>query len=176
MYGKINNLQNVIETLGLKSYTQQDIMRLGDVSKMSGFVLWLLSKIRSMTGWPFVVTHGFAAVGHSMNSQHYLGNAIDFYFITDILFTDQIHKLINIIKEIQVGKNIGFGAYPDWPLAKNPVPAGFHLDSRGHRARWGRIDRFRAQHIKEINQYIPANGYVSLDTAIQYSMYIDKGG
>jgi hypothetical protein len=127
----------------------------GPPAGMNGLLVMLLDKIREC--WPeasFVIHCGLESDGHSKDSFHKTGNAVDFHIqkrgtapdsslnestkesgavppFPD--FPAQIERLEAILKELQVFNRVGLGVYPDW---YNP---GFHLDVRGTYARWGRI-------------------------------------
>ncbi len=105
----------------------------GDPDKMSGLLLLLLDNIRRYYVRPFLIHCGYDESGHSTNSQHYLGNAVDFHIESGESFSTQIDKVVRILDWFQVSDRVGFGIYLDW---NNP---GFHLDVRGTKARWGRI-------------------------------------
>jgi hypothetical protein len=110
----------------------------GVPDRMDGFVLMLISAlrkaIRELDPKATVVVHvGFATDGHSKNSQHYKGYAIDFHFETNIRYDAQVDLVIYTLRKLQVHSRVGLGLYPDW---SSP---GFHIDSRGVMARWGYI-------------------------------------
>lgn len=105
----------------------------GDPNKMNGLLLILLDHTRDLYGNIFTIHCGYATTGHSPKSQHYLGNAVDFHIVSDEPFADQVRRLLQIFDLLQVSDRIGLGIYPEW---SHP---GFHLDVRGRKARWGRI-------------------------------------
>jgi len=115
----------------------------GNPDKVTGCLLMLLEAIRGRVKDGFVIHNAYSTDGHSANSQHYLGNAVDFHINTNMGFRKQIYLLLGIFNELQVAQHIGFGIYPQW---NHP---GFHLDIRGTRARWGYV-----------------NGYVSFSDAL----------
>lgn len=63
---------------------------------------------------------GFSRDGHSKDSMHYQGRAIDFHFKYNPV---SLRKLI--ITAVKCGLH-GIGIYPYW----KPFPGGFHLDDR----------------------------------------------
>ena len=111
----------------------------GDSSKMSGLIVMLMEKVRTVyrdrydPDASFVLHCGYEADGHVSGSQHYKGNAVDFHIKTKLSFPDQIEAITIILHELQVSNLCGIGIYPDW---NSP---GFHLDARGVPAQWGRI-------------------------------------
>jgi hypothetical protein len=64
---------------------------------------------------------GFSTKGHSSNSYHYQGRAIDFHFkhMTSV----SLRKFV--VTALRCGLH-GIGLYPHW----SPKPGGFHLDNR----------------------------------------------
>jgi uncharacterized protein YcbK (DUF882 family) len=103
----------------------------GDPEKMNGALLWLLDEVREHFGCPVVIHCGYDEAGHAVNSQHYLGNAVDFHFVTEMPFSQQYQELENFLFGLQLHNHVGLGVYPQW---NRP---GFHLDVRGIQARWG---------------------------------------
>ena len=107
----------------------------GDPGKMNPMILFLMDKIRGSLphGCRIKVHCGFASDGHSKNSQHYKGNAVDFH-VVGLPFLDAETLIITYLHRKRLIDKVGFGIYPDW---NNP---GFHLDCRGSRASWGKIE------------------------------------
>ena len=122
----------------------------GDPERMNGVALLVLDTIRDRFGCRFIIHCGYEGDGHTPSSEHYKGNAIDFHIDTDDPFHRQIDKIENIIADLQL--HIGLGIYPDW---NRP---GFHLDTRGYHARWGRIGE-----------------YVEFSKAYEYAIAIYRG-
>jgi uncharacterized protein YcbK (DUF882 family) len=112
----------------------RDLPAWGDPDKMNGVILLIMDRVRHASGWPVIVHCGYEKAGHVKASQHYKGNAVDFHFKTDTPFRIQAEAVIDILRELQVSEFVGLGIYPSW------INKGFHLDCRGHRARWGRIE------------------------------------
>ncbi len=120
----------------IKGFSREE--KWGEPDKMNGLTLLLLSavrkSIRELDPNAYIVIHaGYATKGHTSNSQHYHGNAVDFHIVTVIPYDIQVGYVLNILKELQVFDKVGFGIYPDW---RSP---GFHIDCRGELARWGYI-------------------------------------
>lgn len=105
----------------------------GDPKKVNGVLLLLLQEIRTYIGNRFVIHNAYETKGHSENSQHYIGNAVDFH-IERVPFRKSILDVEEAIKYFQVENHIGLGIYPEW---HHP---GFHLDVRGTKARWGFLE------------------------------------
>jgi hypothetical protein len=106
----------------------------GDPNKINGFLLLTMDALRDIWQSPFVIHCAYDLSGHSANSQHYLGNACDFHIEDGEPFNLQVAVMARFLEKFQVADRVGLGIYPDW---RNP---GFHLDVRGQKARWGRIN------------------------------------
>ena len=110
----------------------------GDPYRIEKDLVFLLDNLRDIFDHPFVIHCGFDTSGHSANSQHYVGRAVDFH-IEEIDFKDAVGLMNAFIGPppggLGVAGKIGLGIYPHW---NNP---GFHLDTRGERARWGAVSR-----------------------------------
>jgi uncharacterized protein YcbK (DUF882 family) len=107
----------------------------GDPSKMDPFLLFMLDKIRGRlpSGHWIKIHKGFATAGHSPKSQHYHGKAVDFHVVGCDLLDADAH-IMRYLHGTGLVDNVGIGIYPQW---LNP---GFHLDTRGERASWAKID------------------------------------
>ena len=117
----------------------------GEPDKINGLLLITLDRLRKYVGFPFSINFAYELSGHVSKSQHYLGNAVDFY-IKGIDFISAYERLLEGLYVYQIADRVGFGVYPDW------LRPGFHLDVRGQKARWGRIGQ----------------DYVSIDKAIEH--------
>uniref|UniRef100_A0A6H1ZFP0 Putative peptidase n=1 Tax=viral metagenome TaxID=1070528 RepID=A0A6H1ZFP0_9ZZZZ len=106
----------------------------GNPDKINGALLLLLDKLREIIGHPIHINEGYNDKGHAEKSQHYLGNAVDFY-IEGSPLKEAYELLKDALIELNVWHNVGLGIYPHW---NNP---GFHLDIRGEMSRWGRIKK-----------------------------------
>lgn len=125
----------------------------GAADKLSGFVLFAIWVLRFSTGWKIIVHCALDTTGHSENSEHYKGNAIDFHFVTDVAFYAQVVKVEKLLLAWQFFNFVGLGIYPDW---NNP---GFHLDTRGKKARWGFLNKqVGSQVVAEMVSYNRAKG------------------
>jgi hypothetical protein len=114
----------------------------GDYSKMDPVLLFIHDAFRSTlpAGCWIKVHCGYKDTGHTKNSYHYSGKAIDWhveginpveaerylmkFLKTPIFINNEVYKLINYM---------GVGLYPEW------ITPGFHTDIRGTRANWSRI-------------------------------------
>ena len=105
----------------------------GDYYKMNPNLLVLLQKIRDYLGHPIHINCGYEEDGHSAKSQHYLGNAVDFH-VKGMDFLKAGGMILDCLETNGVADLTGFGVYPFWNTA------GFHLDCRGQKARWGRLE------------------------------------
>jgi len=103
----------------------------GDISRINPLLPFVLCRIREQVQWSFHVNNAYATHGHSEKSQHYQGNAVDGYF-QGIAMQIAVVEMELALKKLGIENKVGLGIYIDW---NNP---GFHLDIRGHKARWGR--------------------------------------
>lgn len=119
----------------------------GNPDKMDAFTLVCLDRLRDKVGYPFIVHCGYATSGHAPDSQHYVGNAVDFHIkTTDLSFLEQIKKLEYYLRRMYVATThgriplkyfCGLGIYPQGGKRKIPY---FHFDTRGYKARWSFLD------------------------------------
>lgn len=129
----------------------------GKPEKINGALLLVLERIRNRVGAPMHINNSYRPDGEG---QHPKGNAVDFYF-KGISYLEACVRLEQAIKELQLENHIGLGIYLDWNIR------GFHLDVRGERARWSRIDgkyESMAKGIKELlaEQTIPDPRFAKL--------------
>jgi len=127
----------------------------GDPSKMSGTILMVIDAIRDIVGVPFLVTCGYEINKDRQikKSRHMISDAVDF-IITTLPAQEAYQKLLFAIKLLQIDDTIGLGIYPYWK-----PQAGYHLDVRGERARWGGLT------IRDGKGNIIRNDYVAYDVA-----------
>ena len=92
----------------------------GAYENMQDDFLLSLYKFRVAMDTPMILHVGYATKGHSRNSYHYQGRAIDFRFKYNPVPTRKI-----IVTAIKCGLH-GIGFYPHW----TPYPGGMHLDNR----------------------------------------------
>jgi len=107
----------------------------GDPDRMDIMLLFLMEKIRGhLPPGHWVKIHkGFATRGHSPQSQHYVGKAVDFHVVGCSLRVADSH-IMRYLHNTGMIELVGVGIYPQW---KDP---GFHLDTRGERASWAKLD------------------------------------
>lgn len=81
-----------------------------------------LFKFRVAMDNPMIIhpNGGYATSGHSANSLHYEGRAVDFHFKYNPVPLRRV-----TVAAIRCGL-YGIGIYPHW----NPKPGGFHVDDR----------------------------------------------
>ena len=125
----------------LKHFNQTE--NWGNPLKVNGSLLLLLDKIADNVrkyAWqkykvitPCIIHCAYARSGHCTNSQHYKGNAVDFHFM-GISAKEAYEVILQTLKNYQMINFVGLGVYPDW------FHKGFHLDVRGYKARWSRIN------------------------------------
>lgn len=119
----------------------------GDTSKLNPFLIPVMDIIRGRLGYPIYINNAYQQDGHTDGSQHYIGNAVDF-IVKGIDFKTAIIEIERILEELGISDYVGLGIYPDWNTA------GFHIDIRGYKARWGRL----------------SGKYVSYEMAKKYAM------
>ena len=122
--------------------------RWGEPDRMNGVILLILDLIRSKVPYRFHVNYGTQGK-HVDKSQHYLGNAVDGYFIDTPSFREITTEILNIVADLQL--QIGLGIYPMW---KHP---GFHFDCRSVAGRWGYLNRKMVTQAEAL-EYIYAEG------------------
>ena len=87
------------------------------VENLDSNLIWLLDEFRKAVGYPIKIHCAWATNGHSPNSYHYKGQAIDCH-IEELSLQDQF------MYALRFGAWKGIGIYPLW---NNP---GLHLDIR----------------------------------------------
>ncbi|MBN1572800.1 MAG: hypothetical protein JW984_06340 [Deltaproteobacteria bacterium] len=109
----------------------------GDPFRMDRELIFLMDTLRGLFHHPFVIHCGYQRRPEKPKSQHNFGRAADFH-IEGISFRDAVDLMLAFIgpppRGLGAADNIGLGIYPHW---NNP---GFHLDTRGERARWGAVN------------------------------------
>jgi hypothetical protein len=101
--------------------------------------------------WPMIIHCSYGKEGHAPNSYHHkdgISRATDFHFKTGAPFKEQVIKLKYALLDTRLDDFVGLGIYPDW---NNP---GFHLDSRGSKARWGKIAERYEYDMEIVKDYI----------------------
>jgi hypothetical protein len=131
---------------------------------LSGFILMVLHflrlYIRILDPTATITIHAsVASGGHSTTSQHYKPRAcaLDFRINSVIPYKELIEHVEAFLDKFQIADRVGLGIYPDW---NSP---GFHLDSRGTRARWGYL-------LKDNGKGKLVQTAVSYDEAREYAM------
>lgn len=122
----------------------------GNPNKINPLLLIILDELRQRIGKKFIIHCAYEQDGHSENSQHYKGNAVDFH-IANCQFSIACGLMFEALHSIKIGEKYlsdvcGIGIYPDWNNK------GFHLDVRGYPASWGRV----------------SGEYISLEEALKY--------
>lgn len=108
----------------------------GNPYKMSFELLRRLDALREFVSHRIIIHCGYSRGGHTENSQHYLGKAVDFH-IENV-------SLINQYLAAERFMFTGIGIYPDW---NNP---GLHCDVR-YKSNESPQDRW----VKLNKKYIP---------------------
>lgn len=102
-------------------------------------LLMMLYCIRCDLKMPMIIHCGHEARGAGYHPQ---GCAVDFHFKTDLELLDQYTLFDGYLETKGWDELVGLGVYPDWD------EKGFHLDTRGEKARWGRVNK---------KDYVPIN-------------------
>ena len=92
-------------------------------------------RLDSLRGWvacPIIVTAGFDSRGHSTDSYHYKGKAVDIIICTDMTMMEQWEY-------IRISGFAGIGVYPDWKY--KDFKGGWHCDSRNVSQLWREVSK-----------------------------------
>ncbi len=92
--------------------------------KIDPSLIYLIDKIRDGYGCPIRINASYATTGHSPNSYHYKGLALDFVFLENK--PDYLRQFIYLSRFLAIG---GLGFYLDWHMP------GWHIDLRKVRKR-----------------------------------------
>ena len=90
-------------------------------------------RLDSLRGWvacPIIITAGYDSQGHSPDSYHYKGKAIDIIICTDMTMREQWQY-------IKISGFNGIGVYPDWKY--KDFKGGWHLDVRDIPQVWRQV-------------------------------------
>lgn len=133
MYGHSMNIQEfkLTDWDRVKNFTRNE--NWGDPDRVNASLVYVMDALRNWLGFRIHINNAFEASGHSPKSQHYKGNADDFWVECDLDFAEQVRLIEEFLELFGLADKVGFGIYPNW---RRP---GFHLDVRGRRARWGAI-------------------------------------
>jgi len=116
----------------------------GDWTKVSAALIYALDQFRKYVGKSVIVHNAYSDSGHSENSNHYLGLAVDIH-------VKGMHVLDQFIAATRFDVFNGIGIYPHWNNA------GLHLDLRPYEsrldpeARWLAITKNNKQIYIELN-------------------------
>lgn len=117
----------------------------GDPSSIDRHLLLIIYCIRCDLKFPMSIHCG---VEPRKSGFHPLKKAVDFHFICDLELESQYTILEGYLENKGWDKLVGLGVYPDWNYP------GFHLDTRGIKARWGRINKSEYVTITEALKWI----------------------
>lgn len=114
-------------------------IELSTIDKTDAGLLKLMDGVIGyVSGKALVVIHClWEASGHVAKSQHYLGKACDFHLepVGRMSFVEQIGLVEEALENLNATYRVGLGIYPTWNHR------GFHVDTRGTRARWGYLGK-----------------------------------
>ena len=102
----------------------------GDKDKVHKDLFLLIEVLEKYLEAEFVVHCAYETDGHKSKGYHPRGMAADGHFETGIPLRDQYTLIENCLELNNI--ECGLGVYPHWNNK------GFHLDVRGHKARWMR--------------------------------------
>lgn len=129
----------------------------GDHSKVLWFHihhLWLIRTHPLLIECPMIIHCSYEETGHGSNSYHHrdgVSVATDFHFKCKEVLKCQSHKMVMVLRDLNLSNLCGLGVYPEW---NNP---GFHFDSRGKRMRWGKINGKYEYDMKKVYDYLNRN-------------------
>ena len=94
-------------------------------------------RLDSLRGWvacPIIITAGYDSQGHSSDSYHYKGKAVDFIICSDMAMREQWQY-------IKISGFNGIGVYPEWKvdIRGKTFKGGFHLDTRDIPQVWRQV-------------------------------------
>lgn len=87
-------------------------------NKVHHRLIHTLDEMRAFCGRPIIIHNAYATTGHSDNSYHYRGEAVDFHI-----------KGISLLWQFLFAERFGFGGIGVYPHWNNP---GLHCDIRYH--------------------------------------------
>lgn len=143
--------------------------KFGDIDKIDDEVLLRTFFLRKQLGLPIIITAGYATKGHSQNSQHYKGKALDF------VIPDYSNHIIDLILLIERFGFRGIGYYTFWQYNGRTVP-GFHVDTRdlstARAARWMGVLELKKTKASEFNIYQQKTVGLSYENIVKYTQQI----
>ena len=92
-------------------------------------------RLDSLRGWvncPIIITAGYDSQGHSSDSYHYKGKAVDIIICTDMSMRQQWDY-------IRISGFAGIGVYPEWKY--KDFKGGWHCDSREIPQIWREVSK-----------------------------------
>ena len=108
----------------------------GKPKKISGILLFVIDNVRKIIGLSIRLSStAYTGSGHSSNSYHYKGMALDGY-IEKSNFTsfEVLYSFISALEDDLQIKNYALGYYPWWKKDNNSV--GIHFDVREKQLFW----------------------------------------
>ena len=132
MQGK--GFQMSILTWGsIKWFTDAEFDDSHGVNKGKDMDMETVHRLDSLRGWvacPIIVTAGYDSQGHSSDSYHYKGKAVDIIICTDMTMREQWQY-------IKISGFNGVGVYPEWKY--KDFKGGWHLDVRDIPQVWRQV-------------------------------------
>ena len=133
--------------------------------RMNGALVLVGQAIRDLVHIRMEVISAGGTTGHTDLSQHYFWNAFDFW-CPDVAYSVALHRINLALKTLQIEDRVGFGIYPDYRYTPS-----FHIDLRGHKARWGRVwcrDVLGAKIWQDAEKTKPLYEYISMEATLAY--------
>jgi len=132
MQGK--GFQMSILTWGsIKWFTDAEFDDSHGVNKGKDMDMETVHRLDSLRGWvacPIIITAGYDSQGHSTDSYHYKGKAVDIIICTDMTMREQWQY-------IKISGFNGVGVYPEWKY--KDFKGGWHLDVRDIPQVWRQV-------------------------------------
>lgn len=94
-----------------------------DPSKVNPKLIYTMDDVREGAGVPVWIHVAYEEDGHSPNSYHYRGDAVDFHFGV----SEKAGKKLSYLEQFVVLSQYPFGAIGFYPFWNNP---GWHVDLR----------------------------------------------
>ena len=91
-----------------------------------------LDSLRGLITLPIIITAGYDSHGHSSDSYHYKGKAVDIIICTDMTMREQWEY-------IKISGFNGVGVYPEWKY--KDFKGGWHLDVRDIPQVWRQVTK-----------------------------------
>ena len=119
----------------VKWFTDTEFDDSHGVNKGKDMDMETVHRLDSLRGWvacPIIIIAGYDSQGHSVDSYHYKGKAVDIIICSDMTIREQWDY-------IRISGFDGIGVYPDWKY--KDFRGGWHLDSRDVAQLWREVSK-----------------------------------